>query len=144
MTMGRHILIVDDYPDALDIWAIYLRAMGYRVSTAGDGAAALAQAERLHPDLIVLDLELPRISGFEVAKRLRANPDTRHIPLIAATGYSHVKQLDRAREAGFDQIVIKPCDPDLLVEEIERHLESADEPDDHPSRFSMEHRHENG
>ena len=144
MTTGKHILIVDDYPDALDIWAIYLRAMGYRVSTAGDGAAALAQAERLHPDLIVLDLELPRISGFDVAKRLRANPETEHIPLIAATGYSHVKQLDRAREAGFDQIVIKPCDPDLLVEEIERHLQAADEFDTQPSHFAVEHGHENG
>ena len=90
MTAGKHILIVDDYPDALDIWAMYLRALGYRVSTAGDGAAALAQAERLLPDLIVLDLELPRISGFEVARRLRANPETQCIPLIAATGYSHV------------------------------------------------------
>ena len=98
-------MIVDDYPDALDIWAIYLRSLGYRVSTAGDGAAAIAQAERLLPDLIVLDLELPRVSGFDVAKRLRANPDTQFIPLIAATGYSHLQQLDRAREAGFDQIV---------------------------------------
>jgi CheY-like chemotaxis protein len=144
MTTGKHILIVDDYPDALDIWAIYLQAIGYRVSTAGDGAAALAQAERLLPDLIVLDLELPRISGFDVAKRLRANPETQHIPLIAATGYSHVKQLDRAREAGFDQIVIKPCDPDLLVEEIERQLLSVDEPDTQPSQLPMEHGHENG
>jgi CheY-like chemotaxis protein len=111
MTRGKHILIVDDYPDALDMWAIYLRAVGYEVSTAGDGLAALAQAERLHPDLIVLDLELPRISGFDVARQLRANPETEHIPLIAATGYSHVTQLDRARDAGFDLIVVKPCDP---------------------------------
>ena len=97
---GRHILIVDDYPDALDIWAIYLRALGYRVSTAADGAAALAQAEQLLPDLIVLDLELPGISGFEVASACARNPDTHDIPLIAATGYSHVTQLDRrARRA---------------------------------------------
>lgn len=144
MTAGKHILIVDDYPDALDIWAIYLQALGYRVSTAGDGAEAIAQAERLHPDLIVLDLELPRVSGFDVAKRLRANPGTKHIPLIAATGYSHVKQLDRAREAGFDQIVIKPCDPDLLVEEIERYLLADDEPVTQPSHFNMEHGHKNG
>jgi CheY-like chemotaxis protein len=144
MTAGKHILIVDDYPDALDIWAIYLQALGYRVSTAGDGAEAIAQAERLHPDLIVLDLELPRVSGFDVAKRLRANPETKHIPLIAATGYSHVKQLDRAREAGFDQIVIKPCDPDLLVEEIERHLIADDEPLTQLSHFGMEHGHKNG
>jgi len=144
MTTGKHILIVDDYPDALEIWAIYLRGLGYRVSTAGDGAVALALAEGLLPDLIVLDLELPRISGFDVAIKLRANPETRHIPLIAATGYSHVKQLDRAREAGFDEIVVKPCDPDLLVEEIERHLTAADELAIRPSHFVMEHGHKNG
>ena len=114
------------------------------VSTAVDGAAAIAQAERLLPDLIVLDLELPRVSGFDVAKRLRANPDTQIIPLIAATGYSHLKQLDRARDAGFDQIVIKPCDPDLLVEEIERLLIAAEESAGQPSHFAVEHGHKNG
>ena len=144
MTTGRHILIVDDYPDALDIWALYLRSLGYRVSTASDGEAALAQAERLLPDLIVLDLELPRLSGIDVAKRLRANRDTQLIPLIAATGYSHRTQLDRARDAGFDHIVIKPCDPDALVEEIERLLIATEESHGQPSHFDMEHGHENG
>ena len=144
MTTGRHILIVDDYPDALDIWALYLRSLGYRVSTASDGEAALAQAGRLHPDLIVLDLELPRLSGIEVAKRLRANPETQFIPLIAATGYSHRTQLDRARDAGFDHIAIKPCDPDTLVEEIERLLIPTEELPNQPSHFDMEHGHENG
>jgi CheY-like chemotaxis protein len=144
MNAGKHILIVDDYADALDIWALYLRALGYRVSTAADGAAAIAQAERLLPDLIVLDLELPGLSGFDVARRLRANPETQFIPLIAATGYSHAKELDRAREAGFDQIVIKPCDPDMLVEEIERLLLHVDEPVIQPSSFVVEHGHKNG
>ena len=144
MTAGRHILIVDDYPDALDIWALYLRSLGYRVSTAGDGEAALVQAERLLPDLIVLDLELPRLSGFEVAKRLRANPDTQNIPLIAATGYSHLTQLNRARDSGFDHIVVKPCDPDALVDEIERLLIATEESTTQPGSFGMEHRHENG
>ena len=143
MTEGRHILIVDDYPDALDIWAFYLRALGYQVSTAGDGAAAIAQAERLLPDLIVLDLELPRVSGFDVARRLRSNADTRHIPLIAATGYSHTQQLDRARAAGFDHIVIKPCDPDVLVEQIERLLAAANLPTQ-PINTAVEHGHKNG
>ena len=144
MVAGKHILIVDDYPDALDIWTISLRAMGYQVSTAADGAAAIAQAERLLPDLIVLDLELPNVSGFDVARRLRANPDTQFIPLIAATGYSHVKQLDRARDAGFDHIVIKPCDPDALVEEIERQLIATEESAIQPSHLGMEHGHKNG
>ena len=128
MMTGRHILIVDDYPDALDIWTIYLQSMGYRVSTASDGAEAIAQAERLLPDLIVLDLELPRVSGYEAAAQLRANPETRHIPLIAATGFSHQRQLDRARQAGFDEIVLKPAEPDALVEVIERLLQSAAAP----------------
>jgi CheY-like chemotaxis protein len=144
MNAGKHILIVDDYADSLDMWALYLRAVGYRVSTAADGAAAIAQAERLLPDLIVLDLELPSVSGFDVAKRLRANPETQFIPLIAATGYSHMKQLDRARAAGFDQIVIKPCDPDMLVEEIERLLPHVDEPVIQPSNLVVEHGHKNG
>jgi two-component system cell cycle response regulator DivK len=144
MMPGKHILIVDDYPDALDIWAIFLRSLGYRVSTASDGAMAINLAERLLPDLVVLDLELPRVSGFDVARRLRANPETSFIPLIAATGYSHLRQLDRAREVGFDQIVVKPCDPDLLVEEIERLLDSVDRDPDQPIHRSMEHGHNNG
>src|SRR5687767_11082309 len=121
-TDARHILIVDDYPDALDVWTLYLRSLGYRVSTAADGPTGVAQAEQLLPDLIVLDLELPGISGFEAANRLRSNPATHDIPLIAATGYSHQRQIAMAREAGFDEVVVKPVDPDSLVDEIERLL----------------------
>lgn len=117
---GKHILIVDDYADALDIWEIYLSAAGYRVSTAIDGASAIAKAHQLLPDLIVLDLELPGISGFEAARALRSDAETADIPLIAATGYSHLRQLDLAREVGFDAVVVKPCDPDMLIAEIER------------------------
>lgn len=139
---AKHILIVDDYADALDIWAIYLQSMGYRVSTAADGLGALAQAERLIPDLIVLDLELPGLSGFEAAKRLRANPETRDIPLIAATGYSHARQLDLARQSGFDAVVVKPCDPNALVQEIERLLPVDSE--GQPSRAAVDRAHNNG
>lgn len=140
---GKHILIVDDYPDALDIWTIYLRSLGYDVSTAADGAGAIEQAERLQPDVIVLDLELPGISGFEAARRLRRNPVTQDIPLIAATGYSHHRQLTMAREAGFDQVMVKPVDPETLVDAVERMA------DRHvgvrqPIHFAMERAHENG
>lgn len=118
----KRILLVDDYPDALEIWGLYLRSMGYDVVEAADGLAAVEAAHRLKPDIIVLDLELPGISGCEAAIRLRQSPETRHIPLIAATGYSHVQQLDQARAAGFDAIVVKPCEPATLVAEIERYL----------------------
>jgi CheY-like chemotaxis protein len=144
MRAGNHILIVDDYPDALDVWTLFLRSKGYVVSTAADGAAAIRQAERLLPDLIVLDLELPYISGIDVARHLRANPETHAIPLVAATGYSHPGQLDRARAAGFDSILIKPADPDDLLDEIERHLDSAPGVLIQPGNVAVEHGHDNG
>jgi CheY-like chemotaxis protein len=140
---AKHVLIVDDYPDALDIWVIYLRAIGYRVSTAADGAEAIAQAEQLRPDVIVLDLELPGISGFEAAKRLRRSSTTQDIPLVAATGYSHERQLSLARDCGFDEVIVKPIDPDQLVATIERLLDS-DLSVSQPSYFVGEQAHENG
>jgi len=140
---GKHILIVDDYVDALDIWAIYMTATGYRVSTAIDGASAIAKAHQLLPDVIVLDLELPGISGFEAARALRADPETADIPLIAATGYSHLRQLDLAREVGFDAVVVKPCDPEMLVSEIERLAADRIDPTQLNSN-SMNERHKNG
>lgn len=140
---AKHILIVDDYVDALDIWAIYLRSIGYSVSTAADGPSAVAKAEELLPDLIVLDLELPGLTGFEVATRLRANPATAAIPLIAATGYSHARQLDLARASGFDAVVVKPCDPDVLVQEVERLLAVADR-DAHAEPIGVNTNRENG
>lgn len=134
----KRILLVDDYPDALEIWGLYLRSIGYHVDTAEDGLSALEQAHRLHPDIIVLDLELPGITGFEAAVRLRAAADTRDIPLIAATGYSHVRQLDQARDSGFDSVVVKPCEPAALVAEIDRLLERARERQSHASTTTVE------
>jgi CheY-like chemotaxis protein len=119
------ILIVDDYPDTLDVWTVSLREAGFEVATAVDGYTALATAEALLPELVVLDLELPGRSGYEVAALLRRNPATRHIPLIAATGFSHEAQLARARSAGFDVIVIKPCDPAELIAHITRLIAPA-------------------
>ena len=118
------ILVVDDYPDTLDVWTLSLRAAGFDVVTAVDGLEALATAQALAPDLelVVLDLGLPGRSGYEVAAQLRRLPATRHIPLIAATGFSHEAQLARARRSGFDVIVIKPCDPIDLIAHIERLL----------------------
>ena len=119
----KRVLLVDDYPDALEIWGLYLRTMGYEVVTADDGLKAVDEAHQHLPDVIVLDLELPGITGFEAAIRLRNADDTAEIPLIAATGYSHVRQLNQARDAGFDSIIVKPCEPQALVAEIERLLE---------------------
>jgi CheY-like chemotaxis protein len=141
----KRVLLVDDYPDALEIWGLYLRSTGYDVITADDGLKAVEEAHRHLPDIIVLDLELPGITGCEAAIRLRHAPDTAHIPLIAATGYSHIKQLNEARDAGFDSIIVKPCEPMALVAEIERFLarprvagRGEDEPTDDLDREAPE------
>jgi CheY-like chemotaxis protein len=125
MPAAATILIVDDYPDALDVWDLYLRASGFDVLRAEDGTEALRTACEHVPDLVVMDLELPGMSGSQVASALRARPETRHIPLIASTGHSLPAKLDEARRSGFDLILIKPCDPSELVEAIRRHLASA-------------------
>jgi CheY-like chemotaxis protein len=116
------ILLVDDYVDALDMWALYLRSRGYEVLTSGDGLKAVEMAGEHLPDLIILDLDLPGITGVEAARRLQGLSTTAHIPLIAATGYSHVKQLDEAHGAGFAAVLVKPCEPSALLREIERVL----------------------
>jgi CheY-like chemotaxis protein len=104
------------------MWALYLRSRGYDVLTASDGLKAVEMAGEHLPDVIILDLDLPGITGFEAARRLRNLPNTAQIPLIAATGYSHVKQLDEAHGAGFAAVLVKPCEPAALVKEIERVL----------------------
>jgi CheY-like chemotaxis protein len=121
----RRVLLVDDYLDALEIWSLYLRMAGFDVVTADSGLTALEVARRDRPDVIVMDLELPGMTGLEAARSLRASPRTATIPLIAATGYSHADQLAAAAEAGFEVVLVKPCDPAHLVKEIERLLDSA-------------------
>jgi CheY-like chemotaxis protein len=116
------VLLVDDYHDALEIWELFLRAQGYDVLTTGSGTEAVRLAKSAHPDVIVMDLDLPGLTGCEAARQIRSFPGTTDIPLIAATGFSHERQLAEARDAGFDRIVMKPCDPPVLVDEIERVL----------------------
>ena len=119
------VLLVDDYPDTLEMWTLYLRSHGYAVTTADNGIDALAMARAQHPNLVILDLDLPGISGYEVARRLRGGDDTSEIPLIAATGYSADQQINDAKDAGFDKILVKPCDPDSLIMAIENVLSAA-------------------
>ena len=118
------ILIVDDYPDALDVWDLYLRASGFDVLRAEDGPGALQCACDHLPDLVVMDLELPGLTGFQVARALRDRAETRHIPLIASTGHSLPAKIEEAKRSGFDLVLIKPCDPAELVESIRRHLDA--------------------
>ena len=116
------ILVVDDYPDAREMYAALLQLSGYRVAVASDGAEALAQAFALGPDLILMDLSLPGMDGWEAIRRLKADERTRHAPVVALTGHAHGESLDRARAAGCETVLVKPCLPDDLVREIRRVL----------------------
>lgn len=119
------ILLVDDYPDALEVWSLYLKMCGFDVVTAADGVGALAAAAHHQPDIAILDLEMPGMSGYELARRLRADATTSAMPLIAVSGHSQPSRIEEARKAGFDRVLTKPCDPDRLCLEIKQLLALA-------------------
>jgi CheY-like chemotaxis protein len=118
---GPRILLVDDYIDSLEVWALYLSTEGFDVSTATNGRTALEIVGSRPLDVIVMDLDLPGMTGIEVARVLRAQASSAHIPLIAVTGHTG-SRLDAARTAGFDAALVKPCAPDALMSQIRRLL----------------------
>jgi len=101
-------LVVDDLVDAAESLAILLRKLGYDVRTAHDGFAALQTAADFYPQAILLDLAMPRLNGFHVAKQLRERDDTQLACLIAISGYGQAADVESAKNAGFDYHLIKP------------------------------------
>jgi CheY-like chemotaxis protein len=114
---GQHrILIVDDYADAAESMAALLKIEGHEINTAHDGEAAIMLAHRFKPDIIFLDIGLPGMSGYEVARALRDTPETRDCVLIALSGYGQPGDHVRSKEAGFDRHLVKPVDMSNLQE----------------------------
>jgi two-component system, cell cycle response regulator DivK len=122
---GPLILVVDDYQDAREMYAEYLQYSGFRVAEAKNGNEAVAQARSLKPDLILMDLSLPGMDGWEATRVLKADEDTRHIPIVALTGHALAGASEGARKAGCDSFVTKPCLPDDLVVEVRRMLNAV-------------------
>lgn len=116
------ILVVDDYEDAREMYAEYLRFCGFRVAEARNGNEALEQTFALEPDLILMDLSLPGMDGWEATRQLKADERTRHIPVVALTGHALAGASEGAKKAGCDSFVTKPCLPDDLVVEVRRML----------------------
>lgn len=119
---GAHVLVVDDYTDSREMYVDFLVYSGFRVSEAKDGHEALSRAREARPDVILMDLSMPGIDGWEVTRRLKDDPVTRGIPIIALTGHALATDAQRAYQAGCDAFVTKPCLPDDLVVEIRRIL----------------------
>jgi len=119
------ILVVDDYQDAREMYAEYLQFSGFRVAEARNGNEAVAQAFSLRPDLILMDLSLPGMDGWEATRVLKADDRTKHIPVVALTGHALAGASEGARRAGCDSFVTKPCLPDDLVVEVRRMLDTV-------------------
>ena len=119
------ILVVDDYQDAREMYAEYLQFSGFRVAEARNGNEAVEQAFALKPDLILMDLSLPGMDGWEATRQLKSDDRTRHIPVVALTGHALAGASEGAKKAGCDSFVTKPCLPDDLVIEVRRMLNAV-------------------
>ena len=119
------VLVVDDYEDNREMYASYLEFAGLRVEQAVNGSEAIAKATTLRPDLIVMDLSLPGIDGWEATRRLKKDPGTRAILVLALTGHALEGVEQGAKAAGCDAFLTKPCLPEDLCREIHRLLAAA-------------------
>ena len=105
------VLVIDDYEDAREMYAMYFSTRGCATTTASDGDEGVAKALACNPDIILLDLGMPRVDGWEVARRLRSDPRTRAIPIVAVSAHSETSARMRAVSAGVDLFVAKPVAP---------------------------------
>ncbi|HOC19108.1 MAG TPA: response regulator [Vicinamibacterales bacterium] len=116
------VLLVDDDRDTLALYGLILETFGFRVVPAENGRTALEAAAGDPPDIVVTDLAMPVMDGVELCVRLRSDPSTRAIPILAVSGQAWNGTDDQARRAGCDEVLLKPCLPDRLVDAVGRLL----------------------
>ena len=120
------ILIIEDNPANLKLMAYIISAAGHTLLSASDGAQGLELAQAEAPNLIVCDIDLPKLNGYEVAARLKSHPVHKAIPLIAVTAFAMVGDRERVLAAGFDGYIAKPIAPMFFVAQLEAFLSTAD------------------
>lgn len=123
--MAGRILVIEDDPASLELLKYLLERAGYSVRSAPDGATGLRAALEYSFDLILCDLQMPELTGFEVIARLRSSPDWRPVPMIAVTAYSMPGDRESVMAAGFTEYMTKPIDPDNFLADIDRWLAQA-------------------
>ena len=114
------VLVVDDFADAREMYGEYLKFCGFRVAEAQNGVEAIDKAKRLKPDLILMDLSMPVVDGWEATRRLKADSSTKGIPVVALTGHAMAGHSESAKSAGCDVVITKPCLPHDLIKEIKK------------------------
>jgi CheY-like chemotaxis protein len=113
-------LVVDDNRDSAESLALLLKLTGHETHTALDGEAALAAAQATRPDVVLLDIGMPKLNGYDACRRIRSEPWGQGMILIAQTGWGQEDDRRRTEEAGFDGHVVKPVDPDDLMKMVAR------------------------
>jgi two-component system, cell cycle response regulator DivK len=112
------VLVVDDFVDGREMVAEYLAFRGFEVTEARDGVEAIELARRLQPEIVLMDLRMPGMDGWEATRRLKRDPQTRHIRVVALTAHALTPEINAARKAGCDEVVAKPCDIGLLADSL--------------------------
>ena len=124
--MSRTILLVEDNADNREVYRMILEHYHYRVIEAADGEAALELARGERPDLILMDVSIPLIDGWEVTRRLKADEATKAIPIVALTAHALASDRAKAEEAGCDGYLAKPAEPRRVAAEVERRVGPAE------------------
>jgi two-component system alkaline phosphatase synthesis response regulator PhoP/two-component system response regulator VicR len=137
MAQGKKVLAVDDERHIVRLIQVNLERAGYQVATAFDGPEALKKVEADKPDLIVLDVMMPRMDGFEVLKRLQANPETREIPVVMLTAKAQDADVFRGWSSGVSAYLTKPFNPLELITFVKRILSGFDEYDEGEHVFEV-------
>jgi two-component system, cell cycle response regulator DivK len=124
--MKRKILVIEDNEQNLYLIRYILEDCDYEVFSAADGREGIALAASLLPDLILLDIQLPGMDGYAVARKLRQNPDLADMPIVAVTSYAMPGDREKAMEAGCSGYIEKPIDPDTFEVQVEKYLSMKD------------------
>jgi len=122
--MRRRVLLIEDNRDAREMLRMMLELAGHVVYEAADGASGLELLNTERPDVGIIDIGLPRMDGYQVARRIRDLPHGRHMLLLALTGYGSPADVKRSEEHGFDHHLVKPVDPDFLARVIHQTVQS--------------------
>ena len=120
--MPTSILIIEDNPANMELMVYLLGAYGYLVTSEYDGAAGIETAQRSPPDLVVCDVHLPKMDGYEIVRRIKGDPALNGIPVIAVTALAMVGDREKLLNAGFDGYIGKPIDPETFISQIEKFL----------------------
>jgi len=123
--MQGRILVIEDNPQNLELMCYLLRAFGHTVLAARDGAEGIEMSRREMLDVIICDVHLPGVDGYQVAQHLKKHPVLRQIPLVAVTALAMVGDREKLLSAGFDGYIDKPIDPERFVKQIEAFIKNA-------------------